>query len=243
MHDIKLLEEEWFRYQKKKRKPWYIFFFVLFLLSVVMFFFVNNNEIHTNFFSKYISKMGKKVKSPFTDNGVEVKLVLINEPLKRLEIKRSTNKQPSSEIDTNIVNSEASDLLVDIPILEEKNDQEISSEDQENQKKVHLDIIETTSVSAYEDVEKRFYQSHDIDDALFLAKSYYKKGNYKKSEKWAFEANKLDENLEESFLIFVKSKIKLGHKNEARTLLEGYLKTNDSKDVRVLLHQIIENKI
>jgi len=77
---------------------------------------------------------------------------------------------------------------------------------------------------------------------LFLAKSYYKKENYKKAEQWALEANKMDGTLEESFLIFVKAKIKLGQINEAKSLLNQYLKHSESKDTRVLLNKIQNNK-
>jgi tetratricopeptide (TPR) repeat protein len=103
--------------------------------------------------------------------------------------------------------------------------------------------METSSVTAYKDVEKRFSQSHDIDDALFLARSYYKKGNYKKAEHWALETNKVDPNMEESILIFVKSKIKLGRKNEAISILKSYLKRSNSQEAINLLHHIENNKI
>ena len=109
---------------------------------------------------------------------------------------------------------------------------------EEPRKKMHLDIIETTSVSAYKDVAKRFHQSHDTDDSLFLAKSYYRKGNYKKAEYWALQTNKVNDNIEESWLIFVSSKVKLGHKNEAIRILTTYIKRSNSAEARSLLYKI-----
>lgn len=103
---------------------------------------------------------------------------------------------------------------------------------------MHLDIIGTSSITAYEDVEKRFLQSHDIDDALFLAKSYYKRLNYEKAVYWAFEVNKLDQNVEESVLIFIESKVKLGQRNEAILLLKNYLNKSDSEAGKILLERI-----
>jgi len=106
--------------------------------------------------------------------------------------------------------------------------------------KKYLNIVKTSNVIAYEDVEERFRQTHDIDDALFLAKSYYKKAFYKKSKYWALEANKIDDNLEESLLIFVKSKVKLGKRDESISLLKKYIEKTNSEDASTLL-DIIEN--
>ena len=72
-----------------------------------------------------------------------------------------------------------SNILVDIPVLEDTNEP-LVEEVQESKAKMHLEIIESTSVTAYKDVEKRFLESHEIDDALFLAKAIIKKVIMKK---------------------------------------------------------------
>ena len=92
-------------------------------------------------------------------------------------------------------------------------------------------------------MEKRFLESHDIDDALFLARSYYKKGDYEKAASWALEINKLDEDMEEGLLIFVKSKVKMGRKNEAISILMTYVKKSDSQEAKKLLYLIENDKL
>jgi len=37
-----------------------------------------------------------------------------------------------------------------------------------------------------------------VDDSLFLASNYYKKGAYKKAVYWALQTNKIDKNIEET---------------------------------------------
>jgi len=102
-------------------------------------------------------------------------------------------------------------------------------------KKMKLNIIEASSVDAYKDVEKRFYISRNIEDSLFLAKTYFRKGNYKKSKYWALQTNKIDSTIDESWIIFVKSKLNMGHKNEAISILKKYIKrTGSEKAIRVL---------
>ena len=135
----------------------------------------------------------------------------------------------SKEIVKINVDSTKEELLVDIPVLEEENN------------KTQLNIIGTSSVVAYEDVEKRFAQSHDIDDALFLANGYYKRGDYIKSAYWALETNKLDADVEESIFIFVESKIKSGQVNEGISILKKYMKQSNSEEAKKLLFRIENN--
>ena len=245
MHDMKRLEERWAKYQAKKRKPWYAGLVSLATLVLILFFITNKNVIKRNFFENLFSfrsdSSQKHVAAPEVNDK---SIVLTNGPLRRIEVEHPDSiKLSDATKSTHASSVESADTLVDIPILDQDGNT-IDDKDmhREHKSKVHLNIIETTSVSAYEDVKRRFLQSHDIDDALFLAKSYYKAGEYKKAEHWAFEVNKIDSSMEESVFIFVKSKMKLGHKNEAIAILKQYLKRNESEDARKLLENIINNK-
>jgi hypothetical protein len=162
--------------------------------------------------------------------------VLVNDALDRLEMKENVIDVVEKAVKTPV------NILVDVPLLDDQ-DQSSVQAIEADKPKMHLDIIETSSVTAYKDVEKRFLQSRELDDALFLARSYYKKGDYKKAEYWALETNKLDENSEESLLIFVKSKAKSGHRNEAVTILTTYIKESNSQEGKKLLNQIENNKL
>jgi len=243
MYDMKPLEEEWLKYQKKKRKPLYIFFLFLVITVLVTVFLLTKNDIKIDIFEKYLHNLDTRPNENILfSKEKRNNFILINDALKRLEIAELDTSKFTNNVKKQSINSISSDVLVDIPILDQEDEDIVSQSEDTNKKKVHLNIIETTSLSAYADVEKRFHQSHDIDDALFLAKSYYKKESYKKAEHWALEANKLDSSLEESFLIFVKSKLKLGKVNEVKSILNQYLKHSESKDARDLLNKIENNK-
>ncbi len=238
MYDIKQLEEEWKRYRKKKLKPWIIGSGILVVLIFFIIFFQTNNGALINYLNR--SNVNQSLeKDEGSIRSVEMKLkesVLLDGALDTLEVKENV-----IEMAEKTVKSDDS-ILVDIPILDEINDAP-AVEEAGTRKKVHLEIIDSTSVSGYQDVERRFFESHDIDDALFLAKSYYKNGNYEKSEYWALQTNKLDESKEESLLIFVKSKVKLGHKNEALSILNAYLKQSESQEAKKLLYRIENDKL
>jgi len=240
MYDIKPLEEKWKKYKKKKRKPWFVLFLSIFLLLLISFTFLNYKEID---FLKFNDKSKIEV---VTNNSTTV---LIDKALTTLETNKSKVNEVLQTTETKpmtIISYEngsieiAEDLPIpeDIETIEEPKVKIETTTIQEPRKKMHLDIIETTSVSAYKDVENRFHQTHDTDDSLFLAKAYYRKGNYKKAEYWALQTNKVNENIEESWLIFVKSKVKLGRKNEAIRILTAYIKRSNSAEAKSLLHKI-----
>jgi len=244
MYDIELLENEWKKYRRKKLKPWYITFAVVIFLLVPSVIFLINEKIDFSSFSGYFQSSNKTAFSEETprdtaENQKTKSSVLVDNALDRLEIKETENlinvTDKSAKKDVNI--------LVDVPMLDDTGTSIYDEEVSEERPKVHLDIVESTNITAYKDVEQRFMQSHEIDDALFLARSYYKKGDYKKSEYWALETNKLDENSEESLFIFVKSKVKLGRKNEAVAILNEYIKMSNSQEGKKLLVKIENNKL
>ena len=228
MYDIKPLENEWKKYQLKKRKPIYFAVFFLILLGIIFISIMNFSNVN-----EYIDKINNK---STISNKNNKNVLLKNNALTKLETEEDNRNVKMTNINP------SSDILVDIPILNIKDNTDTKVNSDMNHDKIHLNIIETSSVKAYEDVEKRFKQSRDIDDALFLAKSYYKKHNYKKAEYWAYEVNKLDSNIEESLLIFVRSKVKLGHVAESLSILKNYIVKSNSKEAKRLLNKIENNK-
>lgn len=239
MYDIQQLENEWKKYRRKKLKPWYITLLIVTLIAISSVLILMNGQINFSSLKSYFDNNNQTLtqeKNVNYDQEKKVqKNVLLNSALDRLETKENLiavmEKSPKKPVN----------ILVDVPLLDDINPtyEDVS----EDKPKVQLDIVESTSVTAYKDVERRFLQSHDIDDALFLARSYYKKGDYKKAEYWALETNKIDENSEESLFIFVKSKVKLGRRNEAVTILTDYIKMTNSQEAKKLLYMIQNNKL
>jgi len=238
MYDIKPLEDDWKKYKLKKRKPFYVLILIVFFSSIFIYISLLDSTKGFKIFDEFSKKIDNLSKfNSMQSTSYSKSSILINSSLHHLELHdpAKTIKEESSD--------SSSELLVDIPILDIEKDTLLESKVSKRKGKVHLDIFETTSVTAYKDVERRFRQSGDIDDALFLAKSYYKKGDYEKSRYWAFEANKLNSSSEESFFIFVKSKAKLGNINEAISLLNTYLKRTNSHEARTLLNELKNGKI
>ena len=217
MSEIKELEQMWSQYRRKKKKPFLILLLVLIL--TLGYFFTPNSIIRWNLLS-----LNKNI-------VIDSKKIILNSEIKTLF---TYSKKNNSEKLKNKQNE-----FIEIPILNEEDSKKVSF----SGKKITLNILKTSSPTAYKDVEKRFFQTHDIDDALFLTKSYYKKEEYKKAKFWALEVNKLDATQDESFLIFIKSIIYLGNKNEALSLLNTYIKKTNSDEAKALLYKIENNKL
>jgi len=162
MYDIKPLEEEWKKYKKKKRKPWYTFIFVVFLMLLISLTFLNYKEID-------FPKFNDKSKVEIVTNKSTT--LLIDKALTTLEIKKPKVSEVSqiTEIKPMTVTSyenESMEIVEDLPIPEDvktiKEPRVKIRTAEKPRKKMHLNIIETTSVSAYKDVAKRFHQTHDL---------------------------------------------------------------------------------
>jgi len=248
MYDIKPLEEEWKRYKKKKRKPWYSLILSILIITAFAFSFFNYKDV---IFSKFENNESVVVDKPkpsviFLDRALttlEVKKEIIEkEIVEESKIEKSTKDthvevetDDSSTVDDPMRYVHPNAKKVSITVTEAVKKPTIV---EKPRKKMHLNIIETTSASAYKDVAKRFADTSDTDDSLFLARAYYEKGNNKKAIYWALKTNKVNSNIEESWLIFAKAKARSGHKNEAISILSSYTKRSNSSDAKALLKKL-----
>jgi len=87
-------------------------------------------------------------------------------------------------------------------------------------------------------LKDRFRKTNDYGIALKLSRLYYIKGDYKKSLKWAEIANELNKKDDGSWILFAKSKIKLGDNKSAKKALLTYNYVYKSKRVEKLLERI-----
>jgi len=248
MYDIKPLEEEWKKYKKKKRKPWYAMIFSILFVGILLSLFVNYKEL---IFSKFENNSSIPIKEtkPTTillDRALttlEVKKIIIEKPIVEKPIIEEKTEEKKTEEKKNVSTG------IDDPMrYEHPNAKKVSIEVTEiikepvkvekPRKKMHLNIIKTTSTSAYKDVAKRFADTSDPDDSLFLARTYYEQGNNKKAIYWALKTNKVNSNIEESWLIFAKAKARSGHKKEAMRILSSYVKRSNSSEAKALLKKL-----
>jgi len=245
MYDIKPLEEEWEKYRRKKRKP-YIFTGVAIL--VLLFGVSGLYYFKEKLFSFTDKNSTKKIHSKtivFSEDKSLNKLE-VEAPVRVLEAEQ---EEASTEIVEDLPISDGKPVRkkprvkINIVTTEMPKVKKHSSRRETPHKRVHLAITETSGPSAYKELERRFKETQDTDDSLFLAKAYYRQHKYKKAEYWALQTNNINANIEESILIFAKAKVKLGRKHEAIRILSKYIQQTGSVEAKMLLIKIKKGKV
>jgi len=98
--------------------------------------------------------------------------------------------------------------------------------------------ITQQDASDLKDVIKRFETNKSPALSLFLARRYYDLQDYTHSYEYAIKTNEIDSTIEESWLIFAKSLVKLGRNEEAVKTLGTYIQHSNSGRAKSLLDEI-----
>ena len=235
MYDIKLLEKKWEQYNRKKRKPFYLYTLLFIILAVIgVFIFLNQTFILEKYKENTKDKDSFVISSPVVLDVALDTLAVKKIPKKSNALILETQKKPLKTNDNNPM--EPGDVFIEVT-----DGSSVSEEKYVARKKPKRKIkIEVTEIgySAYKAVEERFTDAPNSDDSLFLARGYYDKKKYSKAAYWALQTNKLDGDIEESWLIFARSKAKIGQKNEALRVLSEYVKKSNSSEARKLLNAL-----
>jgi hypothetical protein len=115
-------------------------------------------------------------------------------------------------------------------------DMKIALEEQ-GEPKPEISITQENS-DDLKDVIKRFKTNKNPALSLFIARKYYDMGNYKAAYDYALRTNEINSDIEDSWLIFAKSLVKLGHKDQAIKTLATYANHSHSVQAKELLDKI-----
>ncbi|MBZ7953739.1 transformation system protein [Campylobacter sp. W0018] len=131
-------------------------------------------------------------------------------------------KQKSISLKALNYKKELEQNIIKAKILQEKNKiirEKLIQENNHTISKIQID----SKVFNITKLKNNFYKNPSYEKALILSREYYKIKDYNKSIFWALKANDIDKKAEDSWLIFAKAKIALGHKDEAKKALDAYL--------------------
>ena len=102
--------------------------------------------------------------------------------------------------------------------------------------------VKRTSKKELQEIIKRFKRNNNPRLGVFIARKYYNMGDYNKAYNYALLTNQIDSSLEDSWIIFAKSLVKLGQKKRAIKTLKVYIKTSHSNKAQLLLDNILRGK-
>jgi len=231
MYDVDDLEDQWKIYSSQKRYAWYIFIIIELLFAIYI---VNMSRVN--------SKVTKYIK----DNNLTHIFDFSKKSDSNIDEKNDSNISLKSREDIKI---EDPDVQKDIDKEHKRKYLKIELTDRYS-KKVETNSVESDGENSINfddmqmirDIKINFSKNKNYKDSLQLAEIYYKDGQYTESEKWALVTNNLNSDIEEGWLIFVKSKIKMGDYEEAQEVLEVYIKKTNSVEAKKLLDEIKRDK-
>jgi len=222
MYDITPLEQEWKAYNQKRKKPFYIVSIIVIIVSSSIYFIdYKDLDVVKSYYTKVVKKL-KSYSKHDNNTSVDENISVDKNSLK------NTNKVKDDT--SNSYPMDADDVYIE--------DKVNINETNKPKQIIKFEIKDADTPEVLLEIEKRFNASPDSDDSIFLAQEYFKKKNYEKSAYWSLKTNKINGFIEESWIIFAKSKVKLGQKNEAIRVLSEYIKKTDSVRAKKLLKKI-----
>ena len=245
MYDIPELERKWRKYKRNQiKKPLLIGLGALILIggiSIVAttYFSDTNKDKLTNNSQKSTSKQTQQ-KSAI----IITKTTAPQQNITQQVTQKSTNENPLLATQPTQTQQEEQIDLTNAKIVKPnlpKDDIRVIGFDNKDKKSV---VIPKKSVQEIQDQEKiaeiedRFKATQDPKDSLYIAKYYYKKGNYKKAETWAINTNNIDGDIEESWIIFAKARAKQGFRVDAIKVLQSYYDETKSPKAKELLDKL-----
>ncbi|MEA3455136.1 MAG: hypothetical protein U9R26_01390 [Campylobacterota bacterium] len=255
MYDVDGLEKKWKRYKSRQRIPWIVSAAFIVFVALLIFF----RADFLTAFSKYSKDDNSSAK---IENSVQ-KSKTLKPFVPTLTPKSESNQSAvqgiapvkiSKETNRTVEKKKVPPMTIEVSDLEAEPVREkrrkylkIEVTDRYPAKKKQTEKPKKTTKKkkkrTIESVERNFSKSRSYYDSLYLARAYYKKGDYAKSRKWALVTNDLNSKLEESWLIFAKSKAKLGQRREAQQVLSAYIDKTNSAKAKSLLLKIKKGKI
>ena len=93
------------------------------------------------------------------------------------------------------------------------------------------------------EIEERFKNNPSPQLGLYLARYYYDHKDYNEAYNYALKTNSINKDIEESWLIFSKSLIKLGKIDQAKKTLQYYISQSHSDNAKDLLNSIEQGNV
>jgi tetratricopeptide (TPR) repeat protein len=272
MHNIHELEQRWVKYKVKFYLPYIITLFFSIVLIIALFFIVDSKKEEKNIVvtqeikkEKQLAEVEETVQD-VKDNVKEIKKAQVKkqEPTENIQLneeikeKRTNDKNivltPSLDFmkklrtdSFNSYNSQDNEPYTQTSQNQYQNKQKEANEEEdieveEDVKKPTINISRKEERSDIRDVIRRFKKNNNPTLSLFVAKKYYKLGDYQKAYNYALITNEINNEIEQSWLIFAKSLVKLDKRDKAIQTLTKYVNHSGSGNAKVLLDDIKSGK-
>ncbi|MFA6188005.1 MAG: CDC27 family protein [Sulfuricurvum sp.] len=245
MLDISKLERRWLKYKIKTLLPYALAMIALITLIVTIPFILSKTSVKITHPSE--KKTAQKNASPNIEKNISSDGTMVLEPsmqfIQSMEIPSSQNSlQPAAatavasqkfpaitkKIPVSSSHSTIPDVEVLKPILPVQSTQTPVKEKVSSVKRGDL------AFNIHE-IEERFKNNSNPNLGLYIAHYHYEHGNYAEAYNYALRTNAINNTLEENWLIFAKSLVKLGKKDQAKKTLQLYISNSNSDSAKSYL--------
>lgn len=221
MYDIESLEQQWKRYKRKKFVLPIVLGVLLFVFGFMVLFWVGAKHPDTTQESTVSSSSNQSMPQTAETKNAPSSLSSEVPSIHKNSVRKKGWKMTFADSDSA---------------------ENAHAEGGDSSPHIAITVTSKNVKASVSDMESRFLSDPRKEDALYLAKYYYAKKAYKKAIQWALETNKLDSDIEESWLIFGKAKAKLGMRTEAIRVLQAYYDRTGSLNAKKILGKIRRGK-
>jgi len=238
--DIHTLERRWLRYKIRSYAPYILSALLLLVLSITAFSLLNGKESDSFVTNDQNSSSDKAHSSLEKTNDLESSNLL--EPsMEFVQSFQPSEPEISAPVAVAPKQTQLTQNSVPIPkVLNVPDSGQIQpiavSSSTKNDKSSSLNYNETKM--DIESVIRRFKDTSDPNLGLFIARYYYAQGNYNDAYNFALKTNNINNKMDESWIIFSKSLVRLGKVDQAKKTLKLYIAESNSDTARSLLDSI-----
>ncbi len=231
MLDISKLERRWLKYKIKGMLP-YAAILAVIIMSIITFSFLMFNKTSTIpiITSK---KEGIKIKNPVPTPSINDESSMLLEPSMQFLHSMSGSTPLIESIHTAPVPVVPIKTAPPLPQVQTETLPPIAKPLQAPVVKGKLTSIkrDDTAFDIHE-LEDRFKNNSNPNLGLYIARYHYDHANYTESYNYALKTNSINATMDESWLIFAKSLVRLGKEDQAKKTLQLYISNSNSQNAK-----------
>jgi len=257
MLNIIELENRWLKYKIKSYLPYASIIISLLVILLISYSFIDKNspdikltqELQTHPKNTIVVLKEKKVpqlKEKITPSQPilkqETKIIKLSPSLDFMK-KMQNSVQPYYTHEHTNYNTFRTPVKVNVPKVEKVPKKKIVVQAPKVKVDSHrIKIKRQNTQNDIHEIIQRFKNNNNPALSLFVAKKYYELENYNQAYNYALITNKINKDIEVSWIIFAKSLVKLGKKNQAINTLKKYIKQSHSSSAQILVDEIQSGK-
>jgi len=240
MLNIPSLERRWLKYKIKSYFPYIILLLLLVTVTITITIFINVKESNKQTSFNLVKEKPKNTVLQTKNLNSEI---ILEPSMQFIETMTSTiNPDPATSI--NISSSTPKRVEIIQKVTTVSSPTKITQNVITPPPLISPAIKSSTKPSSIKrdtvafdihEIEDRFKNNSNPHLGLYIARYHYDHGNYNEAYNYALKTNAINNTIEESWLIFTKSMVKLGKTDQAKKTLQLYISQSNSDAARNLL--------